>query len=55
MARGSAWQGVCMARGGCVAGETATEAGGTNPTGMHSCQKRKKHFFAALLASHSIK
>ena len=26
-----AWQGVC------VAGEMATEAGGTHPTGMHSC------------------
>ena len=23
--------------GGCVAGETATAADGTHPTGMHSC------------------
>ena len=42
MAGGHAWQGVCMARGtcvarACVAGETATAAGGTHPTGMHSC------------------
>ena len=29
--RGHAWQGAC------VAGEMATEAGGTHPTGMHSC------------------
>ena len=28
----------CMAKGGaCVAGETATVAGSTHPTGMHSC------------------
>ena len=31
MAGGHAWQGVC------VTGETATVAGGTHPTGMHSC------------------
>ena len=31
MARGHAWQ------GGVHAGEMATEAGGTYPTGMHSC------------------
>ena len=24
-------------RGACVAGETATAADGTHPTGMHSC------------------
>ena len=24
-------------RGACVAGEMATSAGGTHPTGMHSC------------------
>ena len=29
-------RGACVA-GGCVAGETATPAGGTHPTGMHSC------------------
>ena len=36
---GNAWQrGACMARGrGMHAGETATEAGSTDPTGMHSC------------------
>ena len=37
-----AWQGVCVAGGharwgACVTGEMATEAGGTHPTGMHSC------------------
>ena len=37
---GHAWQGACMARGACVAGETATAAGGTHPTGMHSCLYR---------------
>ena len=45
---GGAWQGVhgrrYMARGvhgvgggACIAGETATELGGTHLTGMHSC------------------
>ena len=35
---GHAWQwgGVCLVEGMHV-GETATEAGGTHPTGMHSC------------------
>ena len=28
---------VCMAGGSCVAGETATAADCTHPTGMHSC------------------
>ena len=36
MVGGHAWQGVCIVRG-CVAAETATESGGTHPTGMHSC------------------
>ena len=31
VAWGHAWQGACMA------GESATAAGGTHPTGMHSC------------------
>ena len=31
--------GTCVA-GGMHAGETATEAGGTHPSGMHSCSKR---------------
>ena len=41
--RGCAWQGVCvaggtfMAGGACLTGEMATAAGGTHPTGMHSC------------------
>ena len=42
--RGHAWQGVCMAGvclvgegGSCVAGEMATAADGTHPTGTHSC------------------
>ena len=30
--RGCAWQGAC------VAGETATAAYGTHPTGMHFCE-----------------
>ena len=38
---GCVWRGGGMhgnGRGGfCVAGETTTEAGGTHPTGMHSC------------------
>ena len=44
---GCAWQGgACMVKaeggvrgkgGGCVTGDTATAAGGTHPTGMHSC------------------
>ena len=29
--------GMCGGEGGARAGETATEAGGTHPTGMHSC------------------
>ena len=40
--RGHAFQGVCVAGGharwgACVAGEMDTKAGGTHPTGMHSC------------------
>ena len=31
MVGGHAWQGACMA------GEVATAADGTHPTGMHSC------------------
>ena len=45
---GHAWQGMCMAEGACMAGghawqgvrmagEMATAADGTHPTGMHSC------------------
>ena len=30
-------EGAYMAGGGMRAGERATEAGGTHPTGMHSC------------------
>ena len=30
-----------MAGGACVAGETATAAGGMHPTGMHSCISAK--------------
>ena len=30
-------EGACMTRGNLPAGETTTEAGGTHPTGMHSC------------------
>ena len=35
---GHAWpRGACMVDGGMCTAETATEAGGTHPTGMHSC------------------
>ena len=38
---GHVWQGSMLGglhgRGVCVAGETATAADGTHPTGMHSC------------------
>ena len=44
---GNVFTGVCLSTGGmrdgrgaCVAGETATAAGGTHPTGMHSCNSR---------------
>ena len=45
------WQGTCLVegcawRGGgaaCVAGETATAADGTHPTGMHSCSVMLSH------------
>ena len=30
-------QGVCMAGGACMTGETATAADGSHHTGMHSC------------------
>ena len=41
LGRGHAWQrGAYMAKGACMhVGETATEAGSTHPTGMHSCSK----------------
>ena len=35
--RGCAWLRRCAWQGECVAGETATAADGTHPTGMHSC------------------
>ena len=31
------WQGGMCGQGVCMAGETATAADGTHPTGMHSC------------------
>ena len=37
--RECAWQGGVWQREACVAGEMATAAGGTHPTGMHSCLK----------------
>ena len=40
-----AWQGAHGWRGGaCVAGDTATAAGCTHPTGMHSCIDISVHF-----------
>ena len=40
MVEGCAWQeGMCDTGGGMCAGETATDGGGTHPTGMHSCSK----------------
>ena len=35
--RGCAWWGEHVWQGGMRAGETATEASGTHPIGMHSC------------------
>ena len=35
MAGWRAWQGICMA------GETASAAHGTHPTGMHSCMNNE--------------
>ena len=35
--RRHAYQGACMAGRAWIAGETTIEAGGTHPTGMHSC------------------
>ena len=37
--RGCPWQGGMCGRVGMHAVEKATEAGGTHPTGMHSCSK----------------
>ena len=37
--QGDAWQGVCVWQGRYFAGETATAADGSQPTGMHSCFK----------------
>ena len=45
VAGGHAWQGACVVAGGvCMAGETATAAGGTHPTGIHSCFVHMLHF-----------
>ena len=40
MPRGCAWLGGMHGQGACVAGETATAADSTHPTGMHSCYTR---------------
>ena len=37
MAEEHGWQGVCVGGEGGCAGETATEASSTHPTGMYSC------------------
>ena len=37
--QGHVWRGGMHGRGACMAGETAIVAGGTHPTGMHSCAK----------------
>ena len=37
VAGGHAWQGCVRGQEACMAGETATAADGTPPTGMHSC------------------
>ena len=34
---GHVWWGGMRDKGSCMAGETATAAGGTHPSGMHSC------------------
>ena len=43
--RGRAWLRGVLGGGGaaCVAGETATAADGTHPTGMHSCSVMLSH------------
>ena len=51
--RGGAWSTGCLLRGGvCSPGgtwwrppRTVTAAGGTHPTGMHSCLRYKKNLF----------
>ena len=45
---GGVWQGACMeggmrGRGACVTRKMAIAAGGTHPTGMHSCDKCHCH------------
>ena len=41
-------RGVHGSRGACMAGQTATAAYGTHPTGMHSCVK--EHYVAVSFA-----
>ena len=43
---GCAWPGG--GGGGMRAGEMATEAGGTHPTGMHSCDVKFRHYILFL-------
>ena len=48
-----AWQGGVRGQGACVAKEKAISAGGTHPTGMHSClgNNSKPIFQSKLLQS----
>ena len=40
---GGVWSGGCLLQGGCLmeTPQTATAAGGTHPTAMHSCHEDK--------------
>ena len=52
MAGGYVWRGVCGGGGACLAGEMAIAAGGTHPTGMHSCfslQSQSVHLCSTIL------
>ena len=45
-----AWQGGVRGQGACVAREKAISAGGTHPTGMHSClENNSKPIFQSKL------
>ena len=46
-----AWQRGMRGEGACVAGETAIAAGGTHPTGMHSCFQNIKIYIVPFQSS----
>ena len=49
--RGIHGRGACLAEGACMAGETATTADGTHPTGMHSSYEK---FLQKIMTFHRI-